>query len=108
MHPQDFNASWGCLEGLHDEICIPYLDDIIVFSKTFEDHVNNVRTVLQRVRSNGVRFKAKKCELFKQEVKYLGQIISADGYKTDLCNTDAITALAKNPPTMVKDVRRVY
>ena len=98
----------GCLEGLCDEICIPYLDDIIVFSKTFEDQVNNVRTVLQRLRSNGVRLKAKKCELFKQEVKYLGQIISADGYKPDLSNTDAITALAKNPPTMVKDVRRVY
>lgn len=97
----------GCLEGLRDEICIPYLDDIILFSKTFEDHVNNVRTVLQRLRSNGVRLKAKKCELFKQEVKYLGQIISADGYKPDLSNTDAITSLARNPPTTVKDVRRV-
>jgi hypothetical protein len=45
----------GCLEGLRGEICIPYLDDIIVFSKSFEEHIDHVRTVLQCLRAHGVK-----------------------------------------------------
>ena len=50
----------GCLEGLRDKIWIPYLDGIIVSSKTFEEHLDHVKTVLQRLRSHGVKRKAKK------------------------------------------------
>ena len=44
-----------CLEGLRDEICIPYLDDTIVLSKSFLDHVNDVRMVLQWLRQNSIK-----------------------------------------------------
>ena len=68
-----------CLDGLRDDICIPYIDDIIVFGKTFEDHVDHIIQVLRCLRAHGVKLKLKKCGLFNREVKYLGQIVSAAG-----------------------------
>ena len=97
----------SCLEGLRDEICIPYLDDVIVFSKTFEGHVEHVRTVLRRLRAHGIKLKAKKCKLFQREVCYLGRIVSKHGYRLDPKNVDAIKLLKDTPPKTAGEVRKL-
>ncbi len=97
----------GCLEGLRDEICIPYLDDIIVFSKSFEEHVDHVRTVLQRLHAHGVKLKAKKCNFFRKEVCYLGRIVSEDGYSIDRRNVRALRSLKETPPKSIGEVRKL-
>ena len=52
----------------------PYLDDIIVFIKTFEEQVEHIRQVLQRLQSHGVKLKPRKCKLFRREVHFLGRL----------------------------------
>ena len=82
------------LGDLRDTICLLYLDDIIVFSRTFQDHVDNVRQVLRRLCEYAIKLKPSKCSLFKRKVKFLGQLVSADGYCMDPDNTKAVTSLA--------------
>eukprot|EP00794_Sanderia_malayensis_P005110 gene5110-5758_t len=96
-----------CLEGIRDEFCIPYLDDLIVFSPDFQSHIQHLSTALKRLRSKGLKLKPKKCELFKRQVKYLGHIISEQGYHMDTSNLQAIHQLRDSKPSTVGDVRRI-
>ncbi|KAK3542193.1 hypothetical protein QTP86_017103, partial [Hemibagrus guttatus] len=82
--PAEFQHSMEeCLLGLRDDTCLPYLDDNLVHSNMFEVHLHDVREVLHRYQRHGVKLTAKKCELFKAEVKFLGKIVSKWGYTMD-------------------------
>ena len=96
-----------CLEELRDNICIPYLDDTLFFSKTFDSHVNEVRTVLQCLREYGIKLKLSKCDLFKPEVRYLGRIVSAEGSKVDPADFEAVRALKDIRPQTVGQLRKM-
>lgn len=63
--------------------CLLYLDDIIVFSKDFEQHLKRLDDVLTKLEQAGLKLKPSKCCLFQKEIKYLGHILSKDGIKTD-------------------------
>ena len=97
----------NCLGELRDDICIPYLDDVIVFSQSFEEHIEHLRKVLRGLKNHGVKLKAKKCRLFKPEASFLGRIISRDGYRMDPKATNAVTALKGVKPKTVGEVRRI-
>uniref|UniRef100_A0A669DWJ2 ribonuclease H n=1 Tax=Oreochromis niloticus TaxID=8128 RepID=A0A669DWJ2_ORENI len=95
------------LEGLRDKICTPYLDDVLVYSQTFEQHIEDLRSVLKRQQAWGVKLRPDKCDLFKNEVRYVGKIISADGYRMDEKEVQAVRALKDNPPTNIKELRKL-
>lgn len=92
------------LHGLRDIICSSYLDDILVYGKTFEEHLKNLETVLVRLKSEGIKLKASKCVFSKREVKYLGNIISEEGYHADPANTSQLDKYRK-PPNTIKELR---
>ena len=96
-----------CLEGIRDEFCIPYLDDLLVFSPDLKSHIQHLSTVLERLRSKGLKLKPTKCHLFKHQIKYLGNIFSMQGYCMDTSNFKAIYQLRGSKPTTVCDIRRI-
>ena len=97
----------NCLGEFRDEMCIPYLEDVIVFSETFSEHIEHLRKVLRRLKSYGVKLKPRKCSLFKWEVSFLGRVISQDGYQIDPKATNAVTAMKNLQPRTVGELRRL-
>ncbi|KAK3743858.1 hypothetical protein QZH41_005256 [Actinostola sp. cb2023] len=71
------------LSGLSWEICLAYIDDIIVHAKTFQAEKERLREVLKRMRAAGLKLSPKKCHLFQQSVEFLGHIVSSDGISTN-------------------------
>jgi hypothetical protein len=67
------------MSGLAFEICLVYLDDIIVFSVTLEQHMERLASVLHRLIDAGLKLKPSKCNLMQLEVEFLGHIVSAEG-----------------------------
>ena len=95
------NQILGDLKGV---ICEPYLDDILCFSKTFKEHVMDLQQVLKRLKARGVKLRADKCEFAKREVRYLGRLISEQGYRPDPMDTQALDKF-KSPPRTVGELR---
>eukprot|EP00731_Ephydatia_muelleri_P004975 Em0002g1151a len=71
------------LAGLHWMTCLVYLDDIIIFSRSVETHVKQLKEVLERLKIAGLKIRPKKCHLLQTSVQYLGHVISAEGIRTD-------------------------
>ena len=63
---------------------------VMCYEKSFDEHLENLRTAFPRLRQCGVKAKAEKWILFKPEIKYLGKIISEKGYNDNPINTEAI------------------
>ena len=80
-----------------------YLDDILVFSLTFEEHLEHLNVIFEKLRQHNLKLKLKKCSFLKTETNYLGFIINKDGIKPDHKKVEAIRSLPV--PTCVREVR---
>ena len=81
-----------------------YLDDILIVSATFEDHLKEVGCVLDRLSEAGLHLKPSKCSFARKEVEYLGFTISADGVRPNSAKIKAITEFPR--PTDSTSVKR--
>ncbi len=73
-----------------------YLDDILNYSRSLEDYVKHLNIVLSIFKENQLTVSVDKCELFKEELLYIGHIVSKDGVKVDPAKIEAVQHLA--PP----------
>ena len=82
------------LRGIQNERCLVYLDDIIIFSVSLEEHLLNLREVFDRLRATNFKIQLDKSEFLRKEVAYLGHIITPTGIKP---NPDKIIAIKNYP-----------
>ena len=82
------------LSGLQWQIFMIYLDDVIVYSKSFEKHLENLRLIFDRLKGEGLKLKPRKCRFCRTEVLYLGHIVGKDGIKP---NPAKIAVVQKYP-----------
>ena len=71
------------MRGYQWEICLVYMDDVIVPSATFEESIVRLELVFQRLSEANLKLKPSKCILFQHRVKFLGHIVSEEGVSTD-------------------------
>ena len=71
------------MAGLTWETCLVYIDDVIVFSRFFEEHTGKLSLVFQRLRKAGLKLKPTKCRLFQRRVVLLGHVLTENGTEPD-------------------------
>ena len=91
------------LGGLTWQCSNVYIDDIIVYSATFEDHLRHLREVLGRLRAAGMLLKRKKCLIAQSQVAYLGHVVSAVGISPDPAKVAKLKSFPA--PTDKKELR---
>ncbi|KAM0724690.1 Retrovirus-related Pol polyprotein from transposon 17.6 [Formica fusca] len=93
------------LRNLLSKICLVYLDDIIIYGKSFTEMMENLEKVLLRLREANLKINPTKCILFSRKVKYLGHVISAEGVATD---PEKIVAVREWPTPHTKKQLRSF
>eukprot|EP00731_Ephydatia_muelleri_P009263 Em0004g1601a len=102
--PATFQRLMECvLAGLTYEQCLIYIDDIIVFSATFPQHLERLQTVLEHLAAAGLRLKPSKCHFAQNQICYLGHIVSQQGVQAD---PEKLRAVLMYPaPHNIKELR---
>src|SRR6266540_2960483 len=86
-----------------DKFVVVFIDDIMIFSKTKEEHEEHLRMVLQKLRDHQLYAKLSKCEFWLKEVSFLGHVISGGGVSADLGKVRDV--LNWKTPQNVGDIR---
>ena len=92
------------LEGLINKTCSIYIDDLLAYSTTFEDHLRDLETIMKRIESHNMKLNPSKCHFLCKQFKFLGFIINADGMLPDPAKTKAISEM--KVPRTIKEIRR--
>ena len=101
--PAVFQNCMNAILGDVRHFALAFVDDIIVFSETFDDHVKHLSAVFERLRKANLKLKISKCDFIKKRLNYLGHIISDEGISVDPDKVSVMENL--KPPTNIREVR---
>lgn len=91
------------MRGMQWEECLIYLDDIISFGRTFEEELDRLVRIFDRLKVANLKLKPSKCQFFQEQVEFLGHVVSRDGITT---SSDKIQAVRDWPePKNLKELR---
>ena len=91
---------------LHEELehCRVYIDDIVIFSQSWEQHCQHITSVMERLRAAGLTANVKKCQWAKQRFEFLGHTVGVGVVSPSVCKTQALRDFQR--PTTKKGVRQ--
>lgn len=78
------------LRDLQGKVCLVYMDDIIVFSTSLQEHLENLKSVFKKLRESNLKIQINKSEFLRKEVSFLGHIVTSDGIKPNPDKTSAV------------------
>ena len=93
------------LEGIKEKFVLVYLDDVIIYSKTFTEHIQHLIEVLDRIRRANLRLKAEKCYFAATELQFLGHVVGKEGVKPDPEKVDKMVNYPE--PRNIRELRGV-
>jgi hypothetical protein len=103
--PSVFQRKMDCILGeIKWKFVMCYLDDLIIYSKTFEEHMDHIKQVLEKLELAGMFVKLSKCAFGMESIDFLGHIVTKEGIKPDPKKTKAIAGMTA--PTDAHGVRR--
>ncbi|EXX64785.1 gag-pol fusion protein [Rhizophagus irregularis DAOM 197198w] len=93
------------LHKIKEKFVLVYLDDVIIYSKTFKDHIQHLKEVLNRIRKANLRLKAEKCHFAAAEHQFLGHVVGKEGVKPD---PEKVNKMVNYPePQNIRELRKV-
>uniref|UniRef100_A0A3B1IWP2 Gypsy retrotransposon integrase-like protein 1 n=1 Tax=Astyanax mexicanus TaxID=7994 RepID=A0A3B1IWP2_ASTMX len=92
-----------CMGTMNLKEVLVFLDDLIVFSDTLEEHESRLMRVLTKLKDFGLKLSPEKCHFFRRSVRYLGHIVSEDGVETDPEKISALTTWPK--PRNIRELK---
>lgn len=101
-------ATFQCLmarvfQNMHFKSVLCYLDDILIYSETFEEHLNHLQEVFQRLKDANLKLHPEKCRFGLDQILYLGHVLSPKGMEVDKSKIDVIDTYPR--PTSHKEIR---
>ena len=86
-----------------DKFVVVFIDDILIYSKTAEEHAEHLRIVLEKLRQNQLYAKFSKCEFWLEKVAFLGHVLTAEGVAVDPAKIEAVIEWPQ--PKNITDIR---